>query len=142
MARTNGLLVLCVALLAGPAACSSQGSTNNGGGGGGGGGSCGTTNLVASPNLEACFQCMQTRCCALLQACDGDAKCVYCSSTAGQTDTDRCIDGTTFTQYAPSAALTACQTQNCIPPCGIPGGGGCTPSNCVSTCSNFSTGCR
>lgn len=139
MPQTNGWTVLFLALVVGPAACSSQETTNDAGGGGG---SCGTTNLVASPGLEACFQCMQTRCCGLLQACDGDETCVYCSSTAGQTDSARCVDSNTFAFYGPSTALATCQSQNCVPPCGIPGGGGCTPSNCPSTCSNFSSGCR
>lgn len=141
MSAMNCLHAMRLALLCALTACTSSGGTSNTTDGGGGG-TCTTANIVASPGLEGCFQCMQQRCCAELQACDGDDTCVHCSSTAGQTDTARCVDGTTFEYYPPSMALARCQTQNCVPPCGVSGGSTCTPGDCAATCSNFSVGCR
>lgn len=112
------------------------------GNGGGGGGTCATANFRASPGLEACFACMQQRCCDVLRACDGDETCRYCQSAEGRLDTSRCVDPDTFMVYAPTAALARCQAEQCVSPCGVNGGTSCTPSNCAPSCAGYSRGCR
>ncbi|MBK7197386.1 MAG: hypothetical protein IPH80_33460 [Myxococcales bacterium] len=88
---------------------------NSGGGGGGdpgGGGAaptgagglgsaaCPLTTIGPSPGLEGCYDCMLEKCCAEVQACDGDPDCVYCTSAEGQIDSsERCVDPSTFSVY-------------------------------------------
>jgi len=90
---------------------------------------------------QECFDCMREKCCAELQACDEDADCVYCAGHVTDSS-DRCVDPNTFTIYARQDAMNRCQTALCVPPCGVPGSSGCSPSNCHASCPNFSSGCR
>lgn len=104
---------------------------------------CPVTNFTPSPGLEGCFNCMAERCCADLQACDQDPDCVYCTSLEGRLDTsERCVDPSTFSVYPHRKAFGACQTEQCVSPCGATGGTDCTPSNCSPSCLRYSSGCR
>lgn len=135
----RGLSLLLVVLFLG---CGSETTTpgpGRAGGSGGGGGACPLT-AITSATTQECYDCMLEKCCAEMTACDQDADCVYC--VGDPTDTsERCIDPNTFATYEKQTALNGCQRDLCVPPCGVPGGSGCSRSNCHSGCPNFATGC-
>lgn len=103
------------------------------------GATCELTEIVPSPGLESCFECMSAMCCAQLQVCDATQRCLDC--LADPLDTEACVDPVTFQSYPEFADMVACQTQLCVPPCGIDGGSSCTPADCAPECSNYGSGC-
>ena len=131
---------------------------NSGGGGGGdpgGGGAappgagglgsaaCPLTTIGPSPGLEGCYDCMLEKCCAEVQACDGDPDCVYCTSAEGQIDSsERCVDPSTFSVYPNRRGFADCQVNQCVSPCGAVGGANCTPQSCTPSCPNYGSGCH
>lgn len=106
----------------------------------GGGAECTTTVLVAGAIAE-CFRCMQEKCCVALQACDKDPDCPFCMANPVDTSA-RCVDPETFRVPPVREAFDTCQKEQCTPPCGVPGGGSCTPSDCPPSCPDYARGCK
>ena len=102
---------------------------------------CPVTNFAAEPGLESCFACMLTECCAEVQACDSDPDCVFCEDNPIDSS-ERCVDPRTFTVYPNRRAVADCQTERCVPPCGVDGGSSCTPGDCAASCFNFDRNCQ
>ncbi|MBK6463300.1 MAG: hypothetical protein IPF92_20180 [Myxococcales bacterium] len=140
-------LLFVVGACAWVAGCS---STTNGGGGGGspspstsgtsGAAACSLANIT-SATTAGCFDCMRERCCAEMQACDKDPDCLFCIDNPIDTSA-RCVDPATFSVYPNRKNLGTCQTDKCVPPCGVSGNTRCDPSDCPPSCANYSRGCR
>lgn len=103
-------------------------------------GQCELTHIL-SATTESCYNCMITRCCAQMQACDQDEDCVFCIDNPIDSS-ERCVDPSTFSVYPNRANLGACQTDECVPPCGADGGSSCSPSDCAWYCANHGSGCH
>ena len=103
-------------------------------------GQCQLTNIT-SATTESCYNCMITRCCAEMQACDQDEDCVFCIDNPIDSS-ERCVDPSTFSVYPNRKNLGTCQTEKCVPPCGADGGSDCTPTDCAWYCPNHGSGCR
>lgn len=101
---------------------------------------CALTNIT-SATTTACYDCMRERCCAEMQACDKDPDCLYCIENPTDTSA-RCVDPSTFSVHPNNKNLGACQNDKCVPPCGVPGGSSCSPSDCPPSCANYKSGCR
>ena len=142
------------------------GSTGNDAGGGGGGGGAsgadpgseggaaptGGDSGIAGPaqceltylttaTTETCFNCMASECCAEMQACDQDEDCLFCIENLIDSS-ERCVDPQTFSVYPNRKNLDTCQTDRCVPPCGVDGGSACIPGDCGPFCTRYSNGCR
>ncbi len=101
--------------------------------------SCELTNIIPSPGLEGCFDCMTAMCCMQLQLCDQTQRCIDC--LADPLDTEACVDPETFQSYPEYAGFASCQSQLCVPPCGLDGGSTCTAGDCAPECPNYESGC-
>lgn len=147
-----GAVSLVVVVCGSVAGCS---SSSGGGGGGGttpspssspstaGSGAAAACTLanITSATTASCFDCMRERCCAQMQACDKDPDCLYCIENPVDTSA-RCVDPSTFSVYPNNKNLGTCQSDQCVPPCGVPGGSSCSPSDCPPSCANYKSGCR
>jgi hypothetical protein len=108
----------------------------------GGAPTCELVNIVPSPGLDACFDCMAQACCEALQICDGDERCLACMADPVN-NADACTEQTpeAFETYGPFADLAACQSSFCVPPCGVSGETACTRDDCPPSCAGYANGC-
>lgn len=119
------------------------GGTPAGGASAGGAVVCALVHITPSPGLDTCFDCMVRACCLPLQTCDGDERCLACLADPVN-NTDACTEETpeAFQTYGPFADLATCQTERCVPPCGVSGDTTCTPGDCPPSCAGYASACE